>query len=274
MTTWFSADSHFGHANIITFCNRPCADVEAMDTHILAQYRARVGPEDDFWILGDFAISKVQGGHRREIAEIFQKIPGRKHLILGNHDKAWVRALGWNSIRDTADVTVEGQRLFLFHYPMITFPGARHGALQLFGHVHDNWQGSRNSVNVGVDVWDFRPVSLPEIKERAAKLPVNAHWNEVEPGCAFPTATCCFCLAELDPQLPSGHAIRRGARIVIDETGETIALSGGLSDTMAEGDRICPQCIGGHLSVAEFTLPEGCRYDEQLNIARPVDAKG
>ena len=153
---------------------------------------------------------------------------------------------------------------------MLTFPGA----LQLFGHVHDNWRGRRNSVNVGVDVWDFRPVSLPEIMARAARLPVNAHWNKIEPGCAFPTVTCCYCLAELDPQLPSGHAIRRGTRIVMAESGETIALiSGGLSDTMAERDRICPQCIGGYLSVAELTLPNGCLYDERQNISPPVVSK-
>lgn len=71
---------------------------------------------------------------------------------------------------------------------MITFPGARRGGLQLFGHVHQNWTGTRNSVNVGVDVWDFRAVTLPEIEARAATLPVNRHWDEVEPGCAFPRA--------------------------------------------------------------------------------------
>lgn len=70
MAHWFSADPNFSHANIITFCNRPCADVAAMDAHILAQYRARVHPADDFWMLGDFAISKVEGGRRRESANL------------------------------------------------------------------------------------------------------------------------------------------------------------------------------------------------------------
>ncbi|MEI4488935.1 hypothetical protein V8J36_22370, partial [Frigidibacter sp. MR17.14] len=49
-------------------------------------------------------------------------------------------------------------------------------------HVHDQWPGSRNSVNVGVDQWDFRPVRVSEIIGRAAKLPVNKHWHDVEHG--------------------------------------------------------------------------------------------
>jgi calcineurin-like phosphoesterase family protein len=36
-------------------------------------------------------------------------------------------------------------------------------------------------VNVGVDVWDFMPVSFNEIVTRAKKLPKNKHWNDVEP---------------------------------------------------------------------------------------------
>jgi len=74
------------------------------------------------------------------------------------------------------EVKENGYRLTMCHHPMITFPGARHGALQLFGHMHQNWKGSRNSVNVGVDVWDFRPVAVPDILNRPQTLPVNPLW--------------------------------------------------------------------------------------------------
>lgn len=69
----------------------------------------------------------------------------------------------------------------LCHYPMITWHHARKGALQLFGHVHNNWKGSNNSFNVGVDVWDFMPVSINDIARRAKTLPKNKHWDDVEP---------------------------------------------------------------------------------------------
>jgi calcineurin-like phosphoesterase family protein len=65
---------------------------------------------------------------------------------------------------------------------MMTWNHARRGALQLFGHVHNNWQGSRNSINVGVDLWDFKPISYDQITNRAMKLPPNLHWRDVEHG--------------------------------------------------------------------------------------------
>ena len=70
----------------------------------------------------------------------------------------------------------------LCHDPMITWPGARRGALHLFGHVHDNWAGSRGAVNVGVDCWGLRPVTTAARAARAAALPPSPLWREVEPG--------------------------------------------------------------------------------------------
>lgn len=60
-------------------------------------------------------------------------------------------------------------------YPMMTWKYARRGALHLFGHVHGNWEGTANSVNVGVDVWDFYPIAAQDAAERAKSLPVNQH---------------------------------------------------------------------------------------------------
>lgn len=70
---------------------------------------------------------------------------------------------------------------------LITWNHARRGALQLFGHVYNNWHGSRNSVNVGVDVWNFMPVTFDDIARRARKLPPNKHWGDVEHGVEIST---------------------------------------------------------------------------------------
>lgn len=119
--------------------------------------------------MGDFAFGGSD--QARKLEAYLASIPGRKYLVRGNHDKSWMTKLaGWTSVHDLVELVIEETRLTLCHYPMTTFPGARHGALQLFGHVHSNWQGSRNSVNVGIDVWEFRSVSLAEIKHRAAAL--------------------------------------------------------------------------------------------------------
>lgn len=270
MTTWFTADLHLSHENIIAFCGRPFPDARSMDAAIIAELQARVRADDDLWILGDFAASKANATQRAAVRDMFNAIPGHRHLVVGNHDRAWIRDLPWDSIAPMADILVDGRRLCLCHYPMVTFPGARRGGLQLFGHVHQNWPGTRTSINVGVDMWDFRPVTLQEIEARVAHLPVNHHWNEVEPGCAFPTVRCAGCGAMLDPQIPSGHAAVRGAKIVVAHDGETIvAIAEGLRDALSDGDHLCAQCIGGHLSVRNLSVAEGFRYDERTNRSYP-----
>ncbi|HWL58949.1 MAG TPA: phosphoesterase [Paracoccus sp. (in: a-proteobacteria)] len=238
-----------------------------MNAHLLAECRARVGPDDDLWILGDFTAGRASDAQRREVRTIYHALPGRKHLIRGNHDQDWVRDLPWDSVAETADIVVDKRRLFLCHYPMITWPGARHQGLELFGHVHQNWRGSRNSVDVGVDVWNFRPVTLPEILRRAAKL-VNAHWDQVELGRAWPTVLCVGCGRTLDPALVSGQAVVHDGRIVVAARGETIVtMKEAIRKWLPEGRHICPECIGGYLSVSEVTLPAGFSFDEMRNWA-------
>lgn len=186
MAHYYTADLHLGHAAIIGMCGRPFDTVEAMDRALVEAIRQRVGPKDDLWVIGDLAMAKAPD--RPRIAEMFSSLPGRKHLVEGNHDvKArWVRDLPWASIQPMTEVRDGGQRVVLCHYPMLTWPGIRHGALQLFGHVHDNWAGSRGCVNVGVDQWGFRPVTIDEIRVRSESLPWNCHVDQLEPGLRQP----------------------------------------------------------------------------------------
>ncbi len=41
MTTWFTSDTHFGHANIIGLAQRPWVDVDAMGEGLLAAINER-----------------------------------------------------------------------------------------------------------------------------------------------------------------------------------------------------------------------------------------
>jgi len=179
MTNWYTSDPHFNHTSIIKFCDRPFLDVSQMDQAILRNLEACVGWDDDLYIVGDFSFGGESS--RSYVQSCFNRIPGRKHLIVGNHDTKQTFSLGWTSVQTLAEIKDGDQNLVLCHYPMITFPGARRGALQIFGHVHRNWQGSRNAVNVGVDVWDFAPVRVADIQRRTRTLPVNKHWRDVEP---------------------------------------------------------------------------------------------
>lgn len=60
---WFTADFHFGHSNIIRYCNRPFRNVEEMDRTILERLNASVKVNDILYFLGDFCIgSKAKAG--------------------------------------------------------------------------------------------------------------------------------------------------------------------------------------------------------------------
>lgn len=70
----------------------------------------------------------------------------------------------------------------LCHYPLVTWNGARDGAIHLFGHVHTNWEGCRGAVNVGTDWWDFAPVRLADVELKALTLPESPlHWETERP---------------------------------------------------------------------------------------------
>jgi calcineurin-like phosphoesterase family protein len=175
MPHWYTADLHLGHANIIRYCARPFSSADEMDRHYLTTLRTLVAPEDDLWILGDFGFAR-NAAARTRLASLFEAIPGRKHLIRGNHDHKSVTRLGWASVHDLLEIEEDGHRLVLCHYPMLSWNRARYGAVHLFGHVHDDLRGFRGAVNVGVDCWDHRPVRLHEILARSEALP-RAPWQ-------------------------------------------------------------------------------------------------
>lgn len=181
MAKYFTADLHLNHANIIKLCNRPFNSCREMDEVIVERINERVKPKDELWVVGDFAFGKGISD-QLYVQKLFRSINGHKHLVVGNHDPGWIRKLGWRSVHDAMALRDSGFRVFMFHYPLMTWPHIRRGAIHLFGHVHDNWPGSWHAVNVGVDWHDFRPLTLQEIAEEAERLPQNSYLKTLEPG--------------------------------------------------------------------------------------------
>jgi calcineurin-like phosphoesterase family protein len=177
LTTWLCADPHFFHASpdradgIIKMCGRPFLDGREMNDVLGAAWRSVVRPEDDIIVVGDFA-------HRADpddLRKLFYSLPGRKHLVVGNHDGKDTLALPWASVRDIAYVSIEGTRCVLCHYPMLSWPGSRKspGALHLYGHHHGKLPGNQQSADIGVDVLGWAPVRLATIKAYMATLPLR-----------------------------------------------------------------------------------------------------
>ena len=52
---WFISDTHFGHENIIRFCNRPFQNAEEMNAELIRRWRETVPEDGIVFHLGDFA---------------------------------------------------------------------------------------------------------------------------------------------------------------------------------------------------------------------------
>jgi calcineurin-like phosphoesterase family protein len=107
------------------------------------------------------------------IANLLKQLNGTKHLIIGNNDgAATTDAVRWENVEHYADIAFEDVRLILCHYPFRTWNGISKGSYNLHGHSHGRLTPMRRQVDVGVDVWEFRPISLDVLRtRRAAKRP-------------------------------------------------------------------------------------------------------
>ena len=163
MTVFFTADTHFGHAGARALYRRPFPDVAAMDAAMEAAWNAAVGPDDEVWHLGDFAL----GPSAADAGALLGRLNGRKHLVPGNNDPAAVAALpGWASARPYVELEVDGAGLVLCHYAFRTWRGMGRGAINLHGHSHGRLRPMPRQFDVGVDVHDFRPVRLTALLEK------------------------------------------------------------------------------------------------------------
>ena len=163
MTIFYSADHHFGHHGIIGLCKRPFETAEEMDEMMIRRHNDRVERSDDAYFIGDFSGSNDP----KYLAHIFNKLKGRKHLIVGNHDNKHVLRLGWSSqVTHRRELKVDGQIFILGHYPERSWDKMYKGAFHLYGHTHGKLPGVGRSIDVGVDAWDFQPILASEAIER------------------------------------------------------------------------------------------------------------
>jgi len=163
-STWFTADFHLGHANIIRFCSRPFATVGEMDQAILERLNNSVKVHDTLYFLGDFCM-----GAQARVAAYRRRISCTKIFVVpGNHDKH-VRKLreGFSCLDNLAEVSIHGQPIVLCHYALRVWNRSNHGSWHLYGHSHGRLPEAPNSLSmdVGVDAHDFRPWHYDEIAD-------------------------------------------------------------------------------------------------------------
>jgi calcineurin-like phosphoesterase family protein len=192
MATWWTSDTHFSHANIIRYCDRPFASVEEMNAELTARWNDTVAPDDEVWHLGDL----VLGQNIEAQIERTAVLAGVKRLVPGNHDRVarsfegrtdfsrfapLYRAAGWEIMPELITHTIGGHEVLVCHFPYAGDSHARdrydefrpvdHGLPIIHGHVHNTFAELGRQFNVGVDVRSFRPVPEESIRLWLDSLP-------------------------------------------------------------------------------------------------------
>lgn len=209
---FFTADGHFGHGNIIKYCNRPflslsdqahwlakggtwendveryrlsSESIKMMDDTIIDNINKTVGADDVLYHLGDFAFGDKHRYHQ-VCKEYRERINCKNiHMIWGNHDHPNQIHDLFSSNSQFKEININGQIITLCHYAMAIWNKSHHGAWQLYGHSHataegwlDSMMPNRKSIDVGVDnafrlLGEFRPFSFEELVKIMGKK--NGH---------------------------------------------------------------------------------------------------
>lgn len=167
---YITSDTHFGHKNIIEYCNRPFKDVDEMNKILIRNWNEVVGFDDIVWHLGDFAM-----GDKTLWPSYRNQLNGTIMFWQGNHDapdskfKAILHT--FDHVEQETLQLFNGYKLWVAHSPIIgddrvsrQFQKPEHD-LALCGHVHDAWKMKDHCLNVGIDVWDYRPFPLEQVLE-------------------------------------------------------------------------------------------------------------
>ena len=178
----FYSDPHFDHSNIIEYCNRPFENVLEMNECFVQNYNRLIGQDDCVLWLGD-AFFK---GRPDKYKTFLGKMNGRKLLISGNHDQSdgVMAFIGFELVMREAVMNIGGVTCRASHYSYdssrspdkykVRRPQKNPGEILLHGHSHskDKITG-KQSINVGVDAWDFCPAMYDDVSKLVLELKGN-----------------------------------------------------------------------------------------------------
>ena len=176
---WFTSDLHFGHVNILKFCNRPWETTDEMNADLIKNWNSVVKPDDLVFDLGDFAFAS-----NSKWKDLLSQLNGHHYLILVNHDiTRWPGDKTmelFEGVSHQMILKIDGRTVYLNHYPYLCFGGVwrkpENAVYQLFGHTHSgpNCRGTDTDrlvnlfpyqYDVGVDNNNYTPVSWEQVKE-------------------------------------------------------------------------------------------------------------
>lgn len=158
---FITSDEHYHHHNVIKYCNRPYKDVKQMNNDLIKKHNEVVPENGIVYHLGDFAM--LRKDQISKIEPILKILNGQHHLILGNHDNnhsfTYVN-MGFSSVHTALFI----DEFLLIHDPAMAVAVDDNQEV-LCGHLHELTKFvNPNILNVGVDIWNYKPVSIQQIR--------------------------------------------------------------------------------------------------------------
>jgi calcineurin-like phosphoesterase family protein len=176
---FFTADHHFGHWNLIKppdFKRPGFETLEEMHTLMINRWNSVVGKHDTVYHLGDMFVHMTE----KDALAIRHQLNGAINLVKGNHDDPKgngvatliPQAFGWIKERHRINVKKPYKiSIVLDHYAGRVWSGSHRGSIQLHGHSHGKLYEDPMLLqfDVGVDCWNFYPISLKQVIEKIQK---------------------------------------------------------------------------------------------------------
>lgn len=167
---YFTSDEHYGHENILKFCNRPFKNVYQHIDESIKRHNTVVPKGARVYHGGDLFWRTLP---LKTALDIVNALNGQHYFIWGNHDELMEKnpVLRQNFIwcRDIAQIDhpLLSKPLVMCHYAMHVWRNSHKGAYHLYGHTHANLPEQKNlSFDCGQDAWNYTPVSIEQVIEK------------------------------------------------------------------------------------------------------------
>jgi calcineurin-like phosphoesterase family protein len=147
---------HLGHRRIIVLDNRPFRNDIHMENEIALRWQETVRHRDKVYVLGDFCLYRDEAWATAYLS----KLPGRKILILGNHDR-WGKAkflrCGFEAVHKQLSIG----NVVMSHRPLVQNPPS--GFTNVHAHVHNHSLSLPWLLNVSADVVNYTPYDITRL---------------------------------------------------------------------------------------------------------------
>jgi len=187
--TFFTADTHFGHKNILGYTNRPFKDIDEMNEILIQRWNYRISPQDTVYHLGDFCFGNP--------GEYIHRLNGNIKLIPGSHDTNCIKYFEYQTnmlngpyrkeqvilhhssgsfaiCEPLCTIQINNQKIVLCHYAMRVWDKSHYNSWHLFAHSHGKLESQGKSMDIGVDTTEFfTPYEFLEIQFMMNHRPNN-----------------------------------------------------------------------------------------------------